>query len=146
MPHPLSQYDQYRLPSRRKYAFRGVTIPISRRDHVQHHVMAKSHKSHNGITARANKMLGLIRHNLRGTSQKLRQQTYISLVHPHLEYCCTVWNPHTRKEVTKNENIQRRAARFSNNYGQRESVSTTWSTAFTGHSREKTTLLPPLDV
>ena len=77
----------------------------------------------NGITAHASKMLGLIRLNLRGTSQKLRQQAYISLVRPHLEYCCTVWNPYTRKEVTKIENIQRRAARFvSNNYGQRESV------------------------
>ena len=41
-----------------------------------------------------------------------------------LEYCCTVWNPYTRKEVTKTENIQRRAARFvSNNYGQWKSVS-----------------------
>ena len=78
----------------------------------------------NGITVRANKMLGLIRHNLRGTSQKLRQQAYISQVHPHLEYCCTIWNPYTRKEVTRIKNIQHHAARFvSNNYGQQESVS-----------------------
>ena len=78
----------------------------------------------NGITARANKMLGLIRRNLRGTSQKLRQQAYISLVRPHLEYCCSAWNPYTWKEVTKIENVQRLAARFaSNNYGERESVS-----------------------
>ena len=69
-------------------------------------------------------MLGLIRRTLRGTAQKLRQQIYISLVRQHLEYCCTVGNPYTRKEVTKIENIQHRAARLvSNNYGQRESVS-----------------------
>ncbi|XP_072051809.1 uncharacterized protein [Amphiura filiformis] len=68
-------------------------------------------------------MLGLIRRNLRASPQKLKQQAYFTLVRPHLEYCCTVWNPHTKKLITQVENIQRRAARFVlGNYHQRESV------------------------
>ncbi|XP_033646487.1 uncharacterized protein LOC117305719 [Asterias rubens] len=76
------------------------------------------------ITAKANRMLGLIRRNLRGCSRKLRQQAYLSLVRPHLEYCSTVWNPHTKKNITKIEKNQRQAARFIfNNYHSRDSVS-----------------------
>ena len=70
-----------------QYPYLGVTM--SNTMSWQNHI--------NGITARANKMLDLITRNLRGTSQKLRQQAYISLVHPHLEYCCTVWNPYTKE-------------------------------------------------
>ena len=76
------------------------------------------------ITARANRMLGLINRNLRGTSQKLRQQAYTSLVRPHLEYCSTIWNPFSQKDINKIEIIQRRAARFVlHRYHHRESVS-----------------------
>ena len=79
----------------------------------------------NGITNRANRMLGLIRRNLRSSSQRLKQQAYFTLVRPHLEYCCTVWNPFTTKDIVRVENIQRRAARFVlNNYHKRDSVTT----------------------
>ena len=79
----------------------------------------------NGITNRANRMLGLIHRNLRSSSQKLRQQAYFTLVRPHLKYCCTVWNPFTTKDIMRVENIQRRAARFVlNNYHKRDSVTT----------------------
>ena len=78
----------------------------------------------NNITSRATRVLGLLKRNRRGTSQKLRQQTYFSLVHPYLEYCNTVLNPYIEKEVNKIENIQHRAVGFLlNNYNQRESVS-----------------------
>ena len=77
----------------------------------------------NNITSRANRVLGLIKRNLGGTSQKLRQEAYFSLVRPHLEYCSNVWNPYTKKEVNKIENTQRRAVRFFlNNYNQSDSV------------------------
>ena len=77
----------------------------------------------NTITAKANRMLGLIRRNLRDSSRKLRQQAYISLVRPHLEYCCSVWNPYTKKSIYQIDNIQRQAARFVvNNYHRRDSV------------------------
>ena len=99
-----------------QYPYRGVTISntMSRQNHI------------NNITSRANRMLGLIERNLRGTSQKLRQQAYFSrhFVRPYLEYCSTVWSPYIKKEVNKIENIQHRAVRFVlDNYNQRESVS-----------------------
>ena len=76
------------------------------------------------ITSRANRMLGLVRRNLRKCSAKIRQQAYISLVRPHLEYCCPIWNPHSKKNVTRIEAIQRRAARFVlQQYEYRDSVS-----------------------
>ena len=70
-------------------------------------------------------MLGLISRNLRRSSQKIRQQAYISLVRPHIEYCATVWNPSTKKNTVKIEDVQRRAARFVlQEYRYTESVST----------------------
>ena len=77
----------------------------------------------NTITAKANRMLGLVRRNLRGSARKLREQAYVSLVRPHLEYCSVVWNPYTKKNISKIESIQRQAARFvTNNYRRRDSV------------------------
>ena len=76
------------------------------------------------MTTKANRMLGLLRRNLRNCSQKIREQAYIGLVRPHLEYCSPVWSPHTKKDITRVESIQRRAARFVlQNYHRRESVS-----------------------
>ena len=78
----------------------------------------------NIISAKSNRMLGLIRRNLRCCSQKLRQQGYLTLVRPHLEYCSPGWNPHTKKNIAKIENIQRQAALFVFiNYRRQESVS-----------------------
>ena len=97
-----------------QYPYRGVTI--SNTMSLQNHI--------NNTTCRANRVLGLVKRNLRGTSQKLRQQAYFSLVRPHLKYCSTVWNPYIKKDVNKIENIQRRAVRFVlNNCNQRGSVS-----------------------
>ena len=101
---------------RRKYAFHGVTTPLSRCVTMSSTMSCQNHI--NSITAGANEMLGLIRRNLRGTSQKLQQQAYISLVCPHLvkDQCNPLdirkvepihqeggnhtpgrWNPYTRK-------------------------------------------------
>ncbi|XP_072024920.1 uncharacterized protein [Amphiura filiformis] len=78
----------------------------------------------NNISAKANRMLGLIRRNLRGCSRNLRQQAYLTLVRPHLEYCSPIWNPHTKKNITKIESTQRQAARFVlNTYSRQASVS-----------------------
>jgi hypothetical protein len=78
----------------------------------------------NNISAKANRMLGLIRRNLRGCSRNLRQQAYTTLVRPHLEYCSPIWNPHTKKNINKLESTQRQAARFVfNTYSRQASIS-----------------------
>ena len=53
-----------------------------------------SWKSHiSNITLKANRMLGLIKRNSRHCHPRLKKQAYFSLVHSHLEYCSSVWNP-----------------------------------------------------
>ena len=75
-------------------------------------------------TTRANRILGLIRRNLRGTSVKIKEKAYLTLVCPHLEYCSAIWNPYTKKDISRIENIQRQAAGFVlNRYMRTESVS-----------------------
>lgn len=85
-----------------------------------------SWKSHiSNITSKANRMLGLIKRNLRQCHPKLKEQAYISLVRPNLEYCSTVWNPHHQTTINQVEAIQKRAARFVLNiYDRTESITT----------------------
>ncbi len=83
-----------------------------------------SWKTHiNNVTLKANRMLGLIKRNLKHCHPQLKEQAYISLVRPHLEYCSTVWNPYHQTTINQVEAIQKRAARFVRNVYQRtESV------------------------
>ena len=76
------------------------------------------------ITSKANSMLGFARRNLGSAPRKVKIQAYKSLVRPHVEYCSSVWDPHTNRNIQKIEAIQRRAARFiTNNYSRESSVS-----------------------
>ena len=78
----------------------------------------------NRITAKANRALGFIRRNLHPCPQDLKVTAYQTLVRPHLEYCSSVWDPHTQDLITKLESVQRRGARFvSNDYRWTSSVS-----------------------
>ena len=43
---------------------------------------------------------------------------YLS-IRPHLEYACSVWDPHTKKNIQSIEKVQRRAARFVKKCNQR---------------------------
>ena len=71
----------------------------------------------NNVTAKANtsnsnSVLGLLRRNLKISSQAVKTQAYQSLVRPHLEYASKVWSPHTSDNIKKVEMVQRRAARY----------------------------------
>ena len=46
---------------------------------------------------------------------------YKALVRPVMEYACTVWDPHTQKNITKLEMVQRKYAQFIFNNLQRTS-------------------------
>lgn len=64
------------------------------------------------ISKKASQQLGFIRRNTRFLPQSFREAAYKSLVRPHLEYCCSVWDPHTISEIQTLERIQRQAARY----------------------------------
>ena len=67
--------------------------------------------------------IGFLRRNLKTSNGRVKSNAYFTLVRPHLEYCSSVWNPHTADLSTKIEQVQRRAARYvSNDYQQKSSV------------------------
>ena len=61
--------------------------------------------------------------NLSGTTTRANALAYKALVRPHLEYCNSVWDPHTAVLSSKLDAVQRRAARFVlNDYSSYSSV------------------------
>ena len=40
------------------------------------------------------------------------RQFYLSCIRPHLEYACTVWDPHPTKDITLLENVQKFACKI----------------------------------
>jgi hypothetical protein len=74
------------------------------------------------ITKKANSTLGFLRRNIRVHSEPLKSSAYKVLVRPQLEYCSSVWSPHTNAHITQIESVQRRAARWAkHDYGQTSS-------------------------
>ena len=72
---------------------------------------------------KANSTLGFLRRNLRISNEEVKATAYKSLVRPNLEYCSTIWNPHTKDLTYKLEMVQRRAARYvTNRYHNTSSV------------------------
>jgi hypothetical protein len=65
------------------------------------------------ITARANSIIGFLRRNLSLCNRDLKELAYFSLTRSILEYACQAWDPHTKKDITRLEMVQRRAARFA---------------------------------
>ena len=63
----------------------------------------------------ANNVLGFLRRNLRINSHDTKSASYITLVRPHLEYCASIWSPHTVQSKQKLEMVQRRAAMYCTN-------------------------------
>ena len=64
------------------------------------------------VTNGANKILGLLRRNLRCCDEKTKATAYKTLVRPKLEYCSPIWDPHKQTLMDMSEKVQRRAARF----------------------------------
>ena len=66
------------------------------------------------ICLKAWKILGLLYRWFYGNvSQDVLKQLYLSLVRPHLEYGCHVWNPHLEKDKKALESVQKFACRIA---------------------------------
>jgi hypothetical protein len=51
----------------------------------------------NRIVKKANSMLGFVKRNLQISNTNTKADAYKALVRSNLEYCCSVWAPHTAK-------------------------------------------------
>ena len=77
-------------------------------------------------TAKANRTVGFLKRNFSRCSSTAKASTYTSMVRPILEYASTAWDPHLRRDITKIEQVQRRAARYvTNNYSDKTPGSVT---------------------
>ena len=101
----------------------------------------------NRITKKASRMLGFIRRNLLVANKTTKTNAYFSLVRPHLEYCCSIWNPHEIGQIKQLESIQRQAARYvCRDYSRTSSVTAllnqlSWDTLACRRTRIQLTLL-----
>ena len=99
------------------------------------------------ITKKANSMLGFLRRNLKVANKTTKTNAYYTLVRPHLEYSCSVWNPHVGEQVKKIERVQRQSARYvCREYDRLASVSAllaelSWDTLETRRTKIQLTLL-----
>ena len=61
---------------------------------------------------KANSMMGLIRRSFVHMDEDMFKKLFKALVHPHLEYANTIWNPTKIKDITAIENVQQRATKY----------------------------------
>lgn len=64
------------------------------------------------VVKKANSSLGFLRRNLNIRNKHTKDQAYITLVRPIMEYAAEIWNPYKADHVRKLEAVQRRAARY----------------------------------
>ena len=69
-------------------------------DHVRH------------ITNKANKTLGFLKRNLKHCPTTTKEKAYKALDWPTVEYCSSVWDCYTAKNIAQAEMVQRRPARW----------------------------------
>ena len=60
----------------------------------------------------ANRMLGLIRRNIKYKSKDTIMRLYKGLVRPKLEYCVQAWCPYLKKDIAVLERVQKRATKM----------------------------------
>ena len=81
MGHPITSVTQH------KYLGVELDSKLTWNEHIS------------AITLKANSSLGFLRRNLYNCPEQIKTQAYYSLVRPHLECACSVWDPHTQKSI-----------------------------------------------
>ena len=66
----------------------------------------------NEVIKKSNKTLGFIKRNFNKCNRDIKLKCYLTLVRPVLEYASSVWDPSTKENIDKLEQIQKRASRF----------------------------------
>ena len=120
MSFNISKCKTLRITTKRNPSVFNYSMGNEYLDHVSHHPYLGVEITHNlkwslhinDVVAKANRVLWFIRRNLHRCSKTIKQQMYIALVRPHLEYACAVWDTHVTSDIQKIEMVQRRAARF----------------------------------
>ena len=98
----------------------------------------------NMISAKANLARDFLQRNC---PLPVKISCYTTIVHPNLEYACTVWLPYHQHNIAKLEMVQRLVARFvTNNYDRTASVtqmlhSLQWDTLEARHNNLRAILL-----
>ena len=60
---------------------------------------------------KANRLLGLIKRTFSYLESQMLRLLYITLIRPHLDYACVVWNPYQLGDIRALEQVQRRVTR-----------------------------------
>ena len=64
------------------------------------------------VTAKANRIVGLIKRNFSYMDIEMCKSLYTSLVRPHIEYAVQSWSPYFKKDILELEKVQRRMTKL----------------------------------
>jgi len=114
---PKYLLDNHLLQNVSEHLFLGVTLDS------KNNVFSLTYQIY--ISVKATRALNFIKRNLCKCTQSTKTKAYISMVHPILEYCSSVWDLHLAKDINELEKVQRRAARWTvSDYSWSSSVTT----------------------
>ena len=133
----LLSYVCHKLTSEASSKYLGVELhsDMSWRSHIDKTVK------------KANSTLGFLRRNLKVSNQDMKTAAYKTLVRPTIEYCSSVWSPHTKDAINKIEMVKRRAARYvTNRYRNTSSITSMlgdleWDTLETRRKKIRLTMM-----
>ena len=60
---------------------------------------------------KANPLAGMLRISFTHFDKDMFKQLFVAIVRPRLEYGASIWNPHSKEQITSIENVQRRATK-----------------------------------
>ena len=83
---------------------KDIGVTIDSKLNFEKHIQTQVNK--------ANQIVGVIRRSFKYLNFKTFCLLFKSLVRPHLEYACSVWNPYKLKDIEAIENVQRRATKM----------------------------------